>query len=79
MQNSRNTETSDQNITNSNENRNDNVPQIGVQLSNGIGEMNSFINVIIHLLYHIKEISDFVLSEDFPYEYKCNLVQELKV
>lgn len=58
---------------------NDDESLIGVQFSNGIGELNSFINVNIHLVYHIKEISDFIVSEDFPYVYKYNLQQELKV
>lgn len=52
---------------------------IGVSLKNEIGEQNCFLNVIMHALYHMKEIRNYFINEEIKNDVKLNLFSELKV
>ena len=72
------------NNNNNNKNNNNNNKELPfddlyVKLSNQIGENLGYLNVCVHLLFEIKEIKEFIFTEDFPYEYKYNLFQELNI
>ena len=64
-----------------NNNNNNELPfdDLYVKISNQIGENLGFLNVCIHFLFEIQEIKEFIFTEDFPYEYKYNIFQELNI
>lgn len=50
-----------------------------VRLKNEIGDRNSHINVCIHLLVNIPEIKDYIVLSDFPFVFKYNLFNQIKL
>ena len=64
-----------------NNNNNNELPfdDLYVKINNEIGENLGFLNVCIHFLFEIQEIKEFIFTEDFPYEYKYNIFQELNI
>jgi hypothetical protein len=51
---------------------------LGPPIKNDIGEQNCFLNVLIHALYHIKEIRKFFIEEEIKNDSRLNLFFELK-
>ena len=51
---------------------------IGIGLKNEIGDQNCFLNVLIHFIYHTKELRSF-FEGNIPNVYRNNWFIEIKV